>query len=147
VGSLVSDRLPLASNVLSRMPALAVTLIVILYLTAVMPVIHRFIADVLWQRALLSLALVVPCGFLMGFCFPVGLRWMTLLKQEESLPWMWALNGAAATLGSFVAILISMEASIVTCAGIGAACYLLSALVLPASRPAAVTREPSVAAT
>lgn len=147
VGSLVSDRLRLASNTSSRAPALAVTLIVILYSAAVMPVIHRFIAETLWQRALLSLALVAPCGFLMGFCFPVGLRWMTVLKQEENLPWMWALNGAAATLGSFVAIIISMETSIATCGRIGAACYLLAAIVLPSSRPVAVVREPSTAAT
>lgn len=135
IGSLVSDQFRLASNISSRAPALAVTLILFLYSAAVMPVIHRFIAETLWQRAALSLALVAPCGFLMGFCFPVGLRWMTALKQEENLPWMWALNGAAATLGSFVAIVISMESSIVICGLIGAACYLLAAIVLPWSRP------------
>src|SRR5258708_29344627 len=27
----------------------------------------------------------------------VGLRWLTALRQEDNLPWMWALNGAAAT--------------------------------------------------
>jgi spermidine synthase len=143
VGSLVSDGLRLASNAASRTPALAVTLILILYSAMVIPVIHRFIADALWQRVLLSVALVAPCGFLMGFCFPVGLRWMTVLKQEENLPWMWALNGAAATLGSFVAIVISMETSIATCALIGAACYLLAAVVLPSSRGVAVRLEPS----
>jgi hypothetical protein len=146
VGSFVSDQLRLASTP-PRTPALAVTLILILYSTAVMPVIHRFIAETLWQRALLSLALVTPCGFLMGFCFPVGLRWMTVLKQGENLPWMWALNGAAATLGSFVAIILSMETSIVTCGRIGAACYLLAAIVLPSSRPVAVAQESSTAAT
>jgi hypothetical protein len=143
VGSLVSDRLALASSAASRTPALAVTLILILYSVVVLPVIHRFIADTLWPRALLSVALVAPCGFLMGFCFPVGLRWMIVLKQEENLPWMWALNGAAATLGSFVAIVISMETSIATCARIGATCYLLAAIVLPSSRAVAVALEPS----
>jgi hypothetical protein len=146
VGSLVSDRLRLTSSTVSRMPALAVTLILVLYSVAVVPVIHRFIADTLVQRALFSLALVAPCGFLMGFCFPVGLRWLTVLKQEENLPWMWALNGAAATLGSFVAIVISMETSIVTCALIGAACYLLGAIALPSSRAVPAPRERSVAA-
>jgi len=133
LGSLVSDRLRLASNVASRTPALAVVLILIFYSAAVIPVIHRFISEPLWQRALISLGLVAPCGFLMGFCFPVGLRWMKLLKQEQNLPWMWALNGAAATLGSFVAIVISMETTIVTCALTGAACYLLAGIVLPSS--------------
>jgi SAM-dependent methyltransferase len=143
VGSLASDRVRLASSAASRTPALAVTLILVLYSAVVIPVIHRFIGDTLWQRALLCVALVAPCGFLMGFCFPVGLRWMTVLKQEENLPWMWALNGAAATLGSFVAIVVSMETSIATCALTGAACYLLAAVVLPSSRGVAVGFEPS----
>jgi hypothetical protein len=141
IGSLVSDRLPLATKAASRAPALAVTLILILFSMVVVPVIHRFIVDTLWQRVLLSAALVAPCGFLMGFCFPVGLRWMTVLKQEGNLPWMWALNGAAATLGSFVAIVISMETSIATCARTGAACYFLAALVLPSSQAVAAAWE------
>jgi hypothetical protein len=143
VGSLVSDGLRLGSSASSRAPSLAVTLILILYSAAAIPVIHRFIADALWQRALLSLALIAPCGFLMGFCFPVGLRWMIALKQEENLPWMWALNGAAATLATFVALVISMETSIATCVLIGAACYLLGAVVLPSSRAKAVASEPA----
>jgi len=143
-GSLTSDRLRLTSNAASRTPGLAVTLILILYSVVVIPVIHRFIADTLWQRSLLSLALVAPCGFLMGFCFPVGLRWMTVLKQEENLPWMWALNGAAATLGTFVAIMISMETSITTCTLIGAASYLVAAMVLPSSRTSTVASQPSI---
>ena len=145
VGSLVSDQLPVASNTSSRMPALAVTVILILYSVVAIPVIHRFIAETLWQRALLSVALVAPCGFFMGFCFPIGLRWMSALGQQDNLPWMWALNGAAATLGSFVAILLSMEGTITTCALAGAGCYLLAAIVLPASRAVAVEQEPSLA--
>ena len=47
VGSLASDRLRLASNAVSRMPALAVTPIFLLYLAAVIPVIHHFIAETL----------------------------------------------------------------------------------------------------
>jgi spermidine synthase len=141
VGSFVSDRLRLVSNASCRLPALAASLVLLLYSSAVIPVIHRFIAETLWQRALLSLALVAPCGLLMGFCFPVGMRWMTVLKQRENLPWMWALNGAAATLGSFIAIVLSMETSIVTCGRIGAACYILAAIALPSSRPLARARQ------
>jgi hypothetical protein len=137
IGSLVSDRLDLASSAAGRLPALAVTVIIIAYSQAVLPVIHRFTAAVLWQRVAMSLALVLPCGFLMGFCFPVGLRWMTRLQQEANLPWMWALNGAAATLGSFVAMLVSMETTISTCVLTGAACYLVAAVSLPAGRVSA----------
>lgn len=137
IGSLVSDRLRLGSRVACGLPAAAVALTILLYATAVIPVIHRFTAGVLWQRVAVSLMLVMPCGFLMGFCFPVGLRWMSLVKQEQNLPWMWALNGAAATLGSFAAVVISMETSITICVLSAAACYLLAAItVFPGPRVA-----------
>jgi hypothetical protein len=132
LGSLASDRWPVESTWQSRIPAIAVSLLVVLYSVAVLPVIHTFIAGVLWQRVLVCLALVFSCGFLQGFCFPVGMRWMTALSQERNLPWMWALNGAAGTLGSFVAIIISMDTSIRTCVLTGAACYLLAGLLMPA---------------
>jgi hypothetical protein len=131
-GSFVSDRLSLSGWV-SRVPALVVAVALILYSAAVIRVVHGSVADPMWQRVLLSLALVVPCGFPMGFCCPVGLRWLMQLKQEDNLPWMWALNGAASTLGSFVAIVISMETTITSCLLTGAACYLAAAAVLPSS--------------
>jgi SAM-dependent methyltransferase len=136
-GSLVSDRIRFASNAAPRALALAAGLVIVLYAAAVVPVIHRFIAGMLWQRVLFSLALVAPCGFVLGFCFPVGLRWMSAVKQESNLPWMWALNGAAGTLGSFAAIIISMEAGIKMCALAGAACYLVAAVALSARAPTA----------
>ena len=89
---------------------------------------------VLWQRIAVSLALVAPCGFIMGFCFPVGMRWATKLGQEGNLPWMWALNGAASVLASFIAMVISTESSIRACVLTGAACYALGGLLLSGKR-------------
>lgn len=132
IGSLASDKLQLNSNWRGRLPAIAASLLIVLYSFAVLPVVHAFTAGVLWQRAATSLALITPCGFLLGFCFPVGMRWMTALRQEKNLPWMWALNGAAGTLGSFVAIVVSMDTSIHTCVLAGAACYFVAGCVLPA---------------
>jgi hypothetical protein len=132
IGSLVSDRWRLKSSWQSRVPALATALVVVGYWFAVLPVMHAFTADVLWQRALICLALVSPAGFSLGFCFPVGMRWLTALSQGRNLAWMWALNGAAGTLGGFVAILISMDSSIGSCVLAGAGCYLLAGLAMPA---------------
>jgi len=132
VGSLVSDRWQLKATWQSRVPALVATLVVGAYSLAVLPVMHAFTAALLWQRVSICLALVSPCGFLLGFCFPVGMRWLNTLSQGRNLPWMWALNGAAGTLGSFIAILISMDSSIATCVLTGAGCYLLAGLAMPA---------------
>lgn len=128
IGSLVSDHLPVAKQIAVRAPAATVGLIIVLYALTVIGVTQRNASVGLWERALVSLEVVAPCGFLMGFCFPIGLRWLTALKQGDNLPWMWALNGAAATLGSFAAILISMERNITTCALAAAACYFVAAV-------------------
>lgn len=131
IGSLLSDRLQLNASVTVRIPPIAAALTILLYSIVVVPVIHRFVSGVLWERALVSLALVAPCGAFMGFCFPMGLRWMNVLKQERKLPWMWAVNGAASTLGSFVAIVVSMSVSITACVVTGVFLYVLGAVVLP----------------
>ena len=135
IGSLASDRWGVQSALTSCVPALAVTLALVAYTILVIPVMRGFAGGVLWQRVAASLLLIAPCGFLMGFCFPVGMRRLTVLEQEKHLPWMWALNGAAGTLGSFVAIVVSMEISIAACALCGAACYLVGAIALPAAVP------------
>jgi hypothetical protein len=132
VGSLASDKWGATSSFGSRVPAIAAGVMVFVYSQTVLPIIHSFTAAVLWQRALICLALVAPCGFLMGFCFPVGMRRMNTLSQEGNLPWMWALNGAAGTLGSFVAIVISMDTNIGTCVLSGAGCYILGGVAMPA---------------
>jgi predicted membrane-bound spermidine synthase len=131
-GSLASDRWQLKASWQSRVPALVAAFSVVAYSLAVVPVMHAFTADLLWQRVLICLALVFPCGFLLGFCFPVGMRWLSALSQGRNLPWMWALNGAAGTLGSFIAILISMDLSIGFSVWTGAGCYLLAGLAMPA---------------
>ena len=132
IGSLASDKLPLSSGWHSRTPAIAASLVIVVYSLAVLPVAHAYTAGVLWQRIAISLALVLPCGFLLGFCFPVGMRWMNVLRQDQNLPWMWALNGAAGALGSFVAMVVSMDSSIHACVLTGAGCYLLAGFVMPA---------------
>lgn len=131
LGSFVSDRWPARSAWQCRIPAFAVVLLVVLYFVFVLPVIHACVAALLWQRVAICLLLICPPGFALGFCFPIGLRWMTALSQQHNLPWMWALNGAAGTLGTFVAVLISMETNIGTCVLTGAGLYLLAAIALP----------------
>ena len=130
LGSLASDRVSLNTNLASRAPALLSALVLAGYTLVVLPAIHGAVGGVLWERVAVSLALVAPCGFIMGFCFPIGMRWATALGQEGNLPWMWALNGAASVLASFIAMAISTETSIRACVLTGAACYALGGLLL-----------------
>ena len=130
-GSLLSATIPASSGPLSRLPAVAACAVVAAMSAVLVPFIHRYATLLLWQRAALSLALVAPCGLLMGGCFPVGLDRMRRLGQESNLPWMWALNGAASVLATFLAVIVSMESSLTTAALLGAGCYAVAALALP----------------
>jgi hypothetical protein len=134
-GSLASDRLKLTVRGAEKAPALLAATAVVVYSLVVIPIIHHYVAGLLWERVLVCLLLLAPSGFFMGFCFPVGLRWMGVLKQQQNLPWMWALNGAASTLGSFVAVLVSMNASISASVLTGATLYVLAGLVIPSASP------------
>jgi len=131
VGSLLSGVIPSSSGVLSRIPALAACAAVAAISAVLLTFIHRYAALLLWQRAALALALIAPCGLLMGGCFPVGLDRMRRLGQDENLPWMWALNGCASVLASFLAVIVSMESSLTRAALLGAGCYALAAMALP----------------
>ena len=141
LGSLTSDALKLRSRFESRLPALGVVAILTGYSLAVLPAIHAFIASVLAIRVLVALLLVALPGFLMGFCFPIGLRWLKILGEERNLPWMWALNGAAGTLGSFIAIVLSMDTSITICALTGTGFYLLAAAAVPGGKEIAASAD------
>jgi len=131
VGSLASERLRLNSNAHGRAPAVVSAIMIVGYSFSVLPLVHGYAYLNLSYRIAISLGLVVPVGLALGFCFPVGLRWMQTLERDDSLPWMWALNGAASVIAGFVAIIVSMEASITVSVLIGAGLYLGAAMALP----------------
>jgi len=131
IGSLASEQLRLKSNAQGRAPAMVSAAVIIVYSLLVLPLIHRYAYLALPYRVAASLALVVPIGFALGFCFPVGLRWMTKLKREDSLAWMWALNGAASVVAGFLAIIVSMETSITISVLLAAGLYLAASMALP----------------
>jgi spermidine synthase len=132
LGALVSGRLADAAGASARWPAAAAALAIIAYSLVVERLVEGHLQYGLVHRALVALALIALPGFFMGFCAPVGIARMARLGQHEWLPWMWALNGAASVLATFVAILLSMETSIPTSVRAGAVIYVLAALALPA---------------
>jgi hypothetical protein len=85
--------------------------------------ITAFEGGSLVQRALLSLAVVAPCGLLMGFGFPVGMRLVNAVDATPT-PWFWAVNGASGVLAASLAVATSIAFLINTSLWVGAACYL-----------------------
>jgi len=96
------------------------------------------------SRLLLSAALLIPLGFLMGMPFPTGLRALAASSSSEFLAdqnaagnaveWAWAMNAAASVLGSVLAMVIAIQFGLTITLACGAAAYLLALAVLPALR-------------
>jgi spermidine synthase len=129
LGSLASNRLNIASS--RRM--LVWGLIVVAYLLCLQQwltdVFHATTARELSVRISISLAVVIPLGFLLGFAFPTGMRLVEAVDKEPT-PWFWGINGATSVLASVLAVMLSMSMGIRVTMLLSSVCY---AVLIPIS--------------
>jgi hypothetical protein len=149
VGSLTSERLKLDA----RVKLLVWGSIVVIYLLAMERILPAVIDSTTDQERLvrigISLAAIMPLGFLLGFAFPTGMRLVAGIDGRPA-PWFWGINGATGVLASVLGVMFSMAMGINVTLLISALCYLVlipTSLVLlglgrRASCPAKVTDYP-----
>jgi hypothetical protein len=80
-------------------------------------------------KLMISAAVLVPLGFVMGMPFPTGLRWLAAQTGEDqghAVEWAWAMNAASSVLGSVLAIVIAIQFGLSVTLTYGAAAYLLA---------------------
>ena len=124
LGSLASDRLQLSSRgKLLIWGAVVVAYLVVLDL--VLPsVFHATTNRERLIRIGVSLAAIMPLGFLLGFAFPTGMRLVEAVDRQPT-PWFWGINGATGVLASVLGVIFSMSFGINITILIAAGCYLL----------------------
>jgi hypothetical protein len=114
----------------TRFILMAITAVIVLYCFALQGVLNSWVGWTFPNKLLVSAALLLPIGFLMGMPFPTGLRAIAECKAQQggtAIEWAWALNAASGVLGSVLAITISLQFGFnATLAGAGGA-YLLAA--------------------
>jgi len=105
----------------------AVTVSALAFLAA--PVSESGVGWPLPLKALVTVGLIAPAGFLMGIPFPTGLSRLQK-TYPQAVRWAWALNAAASVLGSVaaicLAIYIGLRATVLT----GALFYLCALSVV-----------------
>jgi len=79
-------------------------ILIILYIFILNYVFNVFISLNLISKIILTILLIAPLGFFMGFPFPLGIRAI----NKELIPWSWAVNGSASVLSPILAILIAL---------------------------------------
>ena len=84
-------------------------------------------------RLAVAAALIAPLAMAMGQMFPVALRRLAA-GGAALVPWCWAINGFASVVATVAATLLAVEIGFAAVAGIGAAAYVLAAVVGPAGR-------------
>jgi hypothetical protein len=141
LGSLASGPFPLNSG--GRIAVWGVIIGAYL-LTTQWGLTHLFEAttsQVLPVRILISLAVVMPVGFLMGFAFPTG---MTLVEKidREPTPWFWGINGATGVLASVLAVMVGMAFGINVTMFMAGLCYLA---LIPTARALLALSAPKTA--
>jgi hypothetical protein len=124
MGSFLSERIPL--NTRRRFMLWVVcTAAYIAALAAFLPgVLIAFDDQQLVARCVICVAAIAPCGMLLGFGFPTGMRQVSAVDRRPT-PWFWGINGAAGVLASGIGIACSLTFGITVAFLIAAACYLL----------------------
>ncbi len=119
-GSLATGRVreKIPSAIVRRLAALVV--LVAAWLAGSGFVFDSMLGAPFAQRAIVSVALLVPFGLVLGSFFPLGIR-LASQSRAQLVPWAWAVNGCATVIGTLLAVMLGMTWSftVVTLAALG----------------------------
>jgi hypothetical protein len=82
-------------------------------------------------RVILTLVLIAPLAFLMGFPFPLGLSSLAA-AAPASIPWAWGINGCASVLSALLAALLAVHLGYGAVLLMAAGLYAFAVAVWPA---------------
>ncbi|CAN5489007.1 hypothetical protein BH23ACI1_BH23ACI1_31450 [soil metagenome] len=124
LGSFASDRLTLERRrTLMMIPAFA-GLVTLLNVSLLQVALEATVAWPLAGRTFVVALFIAPVAFLLGHCFPIGIRLLGR-HSDEVTAWMWGVNGACGVMASILAVMLSMWISIDAALALAAVLYLL----------------------
>ncbi len=91
-----------------RRALLGIIIVTVIYLIFLDPVLSSVISYPVAARFIITVVLLAPVSFFMGWMFPIG---MTLLEKRTAnlIPWAWGINGFASVSAAPLAIMLSMS--------------------------------------
>jgi hypothetical protein len=111
----------------------------ILYVLFLPLIIYSTIAEPIEVKAIVSIAILAPIGFLMGMPLPTGMR-LLKVHRPNSIPWMWAVNGAFSVLGAVLAIALGIMYGSSLAMILGILIYLIALGISFASKKKTITQ-------
>ena len=107
IGSLLSDQLRLEGHIWHYAIPIAIAVMIVTVTSSIQPILDTTVGMKLIFRCLVAVATTAPLSTLLGFCFPIGMRLVSMISSSGT-PWMWGVNGACGVLASILAVAISM---------------------------------------
>jgi len=127
LGSLFSGAFKAERSVpLLRLAPVLIAVVVTAYTLFLNPIFSSLLGASFLRRAFVSVALLLPLGFLMGIPFPLAMALLGRLGLREAVPRAWAINGVSSVLGSGLAIALAVGFGFSFSLYTGAALYLLA---------------------
>jgi hypothetical protein len=124
LGSMTSDRLKLDTRG-KLMTWAGLVVVYLVLLEQLLPIVFEHTTDQeRLVRISISVAAILPLGFLLGFAFPTGMRLVEAIDPVPT-PWFWGINGATGVLASVLGVMFSMALGINVTILISAGCYFL----------------------
>ncbi len=127
LGSLSQKRLGLMAVHRIRIAVAAILLSTAFILLFSNPLLNLFIGAGIAVRYMVTVFMLMPVSFFMGWMFPSG---MEILEKRSSalIPWAWGINGFASVTAAPLAIMLSMSIGFSQVILLGLGCYLVSVL-------------------
>jgi hypothetical protein len=122
VGSLLSDRLPLAKAPYRSIFPLVIAAVLVVLALAWGAVAPRVVATEISVRIAFAVGITSALGVLLGLAFPTGIRLVSRVRPDET-PWLWGVNGAGSVLASSLAVMIAQRWGLSAVLLVSAACY------------------------
>lgn len=85
-----------------------VVVILLLYAFILDPLLNKTLSFPLTAKILLTFIVIGIPAFLMGFPFPLGIKKLNYISQNE-IPWAWGINGCFSVISTALATIISVE--------------------------------------
>jgi hypothetical protein len=126
-GSILQKRIVLLPVHKMRIGVAAILISTILLLISSDFILTYFIGSGTAVRYLVTIFMLMPVSFFMGWMFPSGMEQLEE-KSEVLIPWAWGVNGFASVIAAPLAILLSMSIGFHYVLLIGLGCYILAVI-------------------
>jgi hypothetical protein len=126
LGSFVSERI--ADRARALLPAILVGIAAMLvtYAFALAPMLDWIGALAFPLRLVLSVGVVAPLAFLMGFPMATGMGWLARLDKEHMFVWAWGINGCFSVVGAAAMPIIATGFGLSMVLAVSGVAYLIA---------------------